>query len=198
MNSYWNERYREEEYAYGTSPNSFYAEQLLKLPVGEIVLPCEGEGRNAVFAAKNGWVTKAFDSSEEGLKKAKLLAKQNEVSISYEIADVIIIDFPKESTDVVALIYSHFPPEYRKNIHQKVIKWLKPGGQLILEAFNPKQLNNLSGGPKDESMLYTLEMLQDDFTDLSTQLLHFKTITLDEGKYHQGIADVVRYVGIKK
>jgi len=31
------------------------------------------------------------------------------------------------------------------------ISELKPGGKIILEAFNPDQLQNNSGGPKDRS-----------------------------------------------
>lgn len=198
MNNFWNERYIEKEFVYGTKPNLFLAEQLKKLPSGKIIFPCEGEGRNAVFAAQMGWVADAFDQSEEGLKKALLLAQQNHVSISYKIADALTVEYPAESFDAAALIYAHFPASTRKIIHQKTIKWLKPRGVLILEAFNPLQINNTSGGPKESSMLYTEEMLKEDFKFLKTELLCLQKITLNEGKYHQGVADVVRYIGIKK
>lgn len=197
MNNFWNERYLEKEFVYGTKPNLFLEEQLNKFPVGKIIFPCEGEGRNAVFAAQNGWQAEAFDLSEEGFKKALKLAQQNHVSISYKIADAFTVEYPKESFDVAALIFAHFPPSMRKTIHQKIVSWLKPGGVLILEAFNPLQINNTSGGPKEPSMLYTEEMLKEDFKPLKTQLLSLQKITLNEGKYHQGIADVVRYIGIK-
>jgi hypothetical protein len=75
--------------------------------------------------------------------------------------------------------------------------WLKPGGRIILEAFNPDQLQNTSGGPKELSMLYTADMLKADFEGLSTDILATLQIDLNEGKYHDGIADVIRYVGIK-
>jgi hypothetical protein len=79
-----------------------------------------------------------------------------------------------------------------------MLTWLKSGGLVILEAFNPLQINNNSGGPKDPSMLYTKEFLEDDFWPLSTQILHSAQIILDEGKYHQGMADVIRYIGQKE
>lgn len=197
MNNFWNERYIEKEFVYGTKPNLFLAEQMKNLPVGKIIFPCEGEGRNAVFAAQKGWQTEAFDLSEEGLKKALLLAHQNNVSISYQIADAAMVEYPAESFDVAALIYAHFPATIRKSIHQKIIRWLKPGGLLLLEAFNPLQINNTSGGPKEPSMLYTEEMLTADFKPLKTVLLTSMKTTLNEGKYHQGKADVIRYIGIK-
>jgi hypothetical protein len=57
MKEFWNERYSEKEYVYGESPNKYLKKQLLQLPTGKILFPCEGEGRNAVFAAANHWDT---------------------------------------------------------------------------------------------------------------------------------------------
>jgi hypothetical protein len=49
---------------------------LIKLPIGSILFPAEGEGRNAVFAAKLGWAVSAFDISNEGKNKGIKLAKK--------------------------------------------------------------------------------------------------------------------------
>src|SRR5687768_5721230 len=77
----WNERYSKHEFAYGEQPNNYLKEQLEKLDVGTILFPAEGEGRNAVFAAKLGWTVSAFDISVEGKNKALRLAKTNKVKI---------------------------------------------------------------------------------------------------------------------
>lgn len=70
MIDFWNERYAEKEYAYGIHPNQFLADSILKLPKhGKILFPAEGEGRNAVYAAKNGFEVTAFDLSSEGKRK---------------------------------------------------------------------------------------------------------------------------------
>jgi hypothetical protein len=50
----WNKRYRNSEFAYGEHPNNYLKGQLEKLPVGKILFPAEGEGRNAVYAATLG------------------------------------------------------------------------------------------------------------------------------------------------
>ncbi len=72
----WNKRYARTDFVYDTVPNEFFKQQLLKLTPGKILLPAEGEGRNAVFAAKKGWKVDAFDSSIEALKKAEKWAKK--------------------------------------------------------------------------------------------------------------------------
>ena len=198
MSNIWNERYAQKEFFYGEEPNVFFAEQLKKIKQGKIILPCEGEGRNAVYAASCGWEVEAFDSSEAGKLKAMQLASSKGLTISYKIEDATTISYPENSFDVVAFIFAHFPVAVRKQIHQKAIKWLKPDGKIILEAFNPKQLPNNSGGPKDLSMLYTEEILRDDFSDLKIELLQLQSTILKEGKHHDGMAEVIRFVGVKK
>jgi len=198
MSSFWNERYSQKEYVYGEEPNVFFSEQLDRLNVGTIILPCDGEGRNGVYAASKGWVVNAFDTSEEGRNKALLLANKQNVNLNYIIEDASTVDYQENSADVVAFIYSHLPDPIRKQIHAKAIAWLKPGGRIILEVFNPLQLNNNSGGPKDISMLYTEEILLEDFAELEVELLMRVQTELKEGKYHEGKADVIRYVGVKK
>ena len=198
MSSFWNERYNQKEYVYGEEPNVFFAEQIDKLKAGTIILPCEGEGRNAVYAASKGWIVNAFDMSIEGRNKALQLAEKQKVNLNYIIEDASLVNYQENSADVVAFIFSHLPEPIRKQIHARAITWLKPGGRIIIEVFNPLQLNNSSGGPKDITMLCTEEILLEDFGKLHIELLETLQIDLNEGKYHEGKADVIRFVGIKK
>ena len=196
-NSFWNERYSQREFVYGEAPNVFFAEELSKLMPGNIVLPCDGEGRNAVHAARQGWNVQAFDLSEAGKLKADHLALKYGTVIQFQIIDALLASYPENSVDVVALIYTHLPPMVRKTLHQNIIKWLKPGGKVILETFCPDQLKNNSGGPKDIDMLNSKEILSEDFKDLSINYLDYAKIQLSEGKYHEGPADVIRMIATK-
>lgn len=196
-NSFWNERYSQRDFVYGESPNVFFAEVLSSLKPGNIILPCDGEGRNAVFASTKGWNVQAFDLSEAGKLKADHLALKYGTVIQFQITDALLATYPENSADVVALIYTHLPPMVRETLHQNIIKWLKPGGKVILETFCPEQLKNSSGGPKDINMLYTKEVLSSDFKDLSIELLDYAQIELSEGKFHEGPADVIRMIATK-
>lgn len=194
MKDFWEERYKNQAFVYGESPNVFFAETLTTLTPGKIILPCDGEGRNAVFAAKMGWDTYAFDLSEAGKKKALMLASNAGVEVDFQVEDAMVINYPENQADVVALIYAHLPPLIRHALHKKVISWLKPGSKLILEAFNPLQLNNHSGGPKSIDMLYTVDMLEADFSALNIDYIDNVEIALTEGDFHNGKANVVRLV----
>lgn len=198
--SFWNQRYNQPEYAYGEDPNSFLKEALSKLTPGKILFVAEGEGRNAVFAAKLGWKVFAFDISEAGRQKAIQLAHKNKVSIAYEVGDALSFEWPEQHFDVVALIYSHLPAEKRKQLHFSIPPMLKKNGLVILEGFS---LNNLAysaenpniGGPKDPHLLFTLQLIESEFEGLEIQQLEEKLIALSEGKYHRGNACVIRYIG---
>src|SRR3954471_19317438 len=105
----WNERYRKNEFAYGEAPNNYLKEQLEKLNVGAILFPAEGEGRNAVYAARLGWKVSAFDISIEGKNKALRLAQANNVIIDYQVGDLQTLNYKPAQFDAIALIYAHFP-----------------------------------------------------------------------------------------
>jgi hypothetical protein len=107
------------------------------------------------------------------------------------------MEFENDSFDAAALIYAHISPEFRKMVHQKIMRSLKPGGYLILEGFNKNQVNNSSGGPKSVEMLYSVPMLEDDFKGLEISLLEEITENLDQGSFHQGEAAIIRLFGRK-
>lgn len=193
----WDERYSRESFVYGINPNAFFKEELLKLKVGRVLLPAEGEGRNAVFAAGQSWEVVAFDQSEQGRLKALELANKNQVDIDYEIAGFEDFISEKESFDCIALVYAHVSEDKRKHYHQLISKYLKPGGVLILEGFSKEQLSKKSGGPGQLGLLFSKENLLADFSGLETISLEEMDVELSEGEFHQGKASVIRYVGKK-
>lgn len=191
---FWDDRYSSGNYIYGTRPNLYFKEQLDKLEPGKLLLPAEGEGRNAIYAARAGWSVDAFDISEKGRKKAQELAKRNHVAINYYLSNYSDFDIRKEYYDVIGLIYAHLHSSKRRNIHKKLIRGLKSGDHIILEAFAKEQIDNDSGGPKDPEMLYDLEDLLQDFKELEVTEADTAEIDLQEGAHHEGTANVVRIV----
>ncbi len=196
MKDFWNERYGQMLYHYGKAPNVFFAHQLEKLPKGKILLPAEGEGRNAVFAAIKGWKVSAFDFSEEGHNKALKLAEEYEVEIDYQLIEASKFE-PNTSYDVVALIFAHFAGEERSVLFKNLEKALAPGGYLIMEVFSKNQLGRTSGGPKDIDLLYSKEEIKELFPSLDFIILEETKAELDEGDHHQGEAAVIRVVAQK-
>ena len=197
MDNFWNERFGNDDYVYGLAPNEFFKQELEALTPAKLLLPGEGEGRNAVFAAKQGWQVMAFDGSSEGKKKADKLASSNQVSVEYLVQTYDEITLPPESFDCMAFIYTHMPAGTRAGYHQKLASYLKPGGKLILEGFSKAQIHNNTGGPKNVDMLFSKEELQADFTDFTELNIEELETVLEEGSFHQGKATVIRLTATK-
>ena len=194
--SFWNERYGKKEFIYGTSPNKYFKQELDKLQPGIILIPAEGEGRNAVYAALQGWDVTAFDISEKGREKALHLAKDRKVSIQYDLTGVL--EFESETKfDVIGLSYAHFPADIRSKAHKHLLQFLKPGGVVIFEAFAKAQLGKISGGPKKKEMLFSIEEVREEFKELKFNYLEEETIHLNEGDFHKGKANVIRFIGFR-
>lgn len=199
----WNDRFSNPEFVYGELPNEYLKAQLDKVTPGKILFPAEGEGRNAVYAAKTGWTVTAFDISMEGQKKALRLAEKNNVVIDYTIEDIQRLPYAHAQFDVVALIFAHFPAAVKSAYHGILNYYLKKGGILIFEAFSKNHVQYNSngervGGPKDVNMLFSIAEIKSDFPDYEILELSEQVIELNEGPKHSGTGSVIRFTGRKK
>lgn len=194
---FWNERFAEPELVYGEAPNVWMKTCLDIRPPGRILFPAEGQGRNAIYAARLGWQVDAFDFSVTAQQRAMQQAKQLDVTINYQVHTVQEYHIPEQGYDAVGLCYVHLPLEVRTPFYEKLIQSLKPGGELFLEAFTHTQLAYASGGPRSEQLLFTADIIAREFTGLETIYLMEMDTILEEGAYHKGAAHVVRYVGRK-
>ncbi len=193
----WDERFSAEHYVYGKEPNQFFRDKIENLTPGRALFVGEGEGRNAVYAASKGWQADAVDISAEAKKKAEALGAEAGVKINFTVSDIAEFTPAENYYDLIVLIFFHVMPDLREKAHAKLVKALKPGGMVLLESYEKDQLKYNSGGPKKEDLLYSLEDVYTDFSDLDIIAFSKQIIRLDEGSLHQGEACVIRYIGQK-
>jgi len=203
MKKFWDQRYARKEFVYGKEPNRFFADELAKLDPGTILMPAEGEGRNAVFAATLGWKVEAFDISAEGKRKAEELAALNGVAINYQVSSLQEVRFEDYYFDAIGLVFAHFPSSIKSTFLIQLQQYLKPGGKVILEAFSKNQLafskvNPKAGGPKDLDLLYSVEEVSMIFSGFETEQISEIEVELEEGDFHVGKSSVIRFVGVKQ
>lgn len=194
----WDERYRGDGYYYGTEPNSFLTASKGHItPAGAVLCLAEGEGRNAVWLARQGFAVTAVEQSAYGLAKGRQLAAQYQVEVNWCQADLNHFEMGEAQWDGIISIFAHLPPQLRQQVHQRVVTALKPGGAMVLEAYNPAQLNYATGGPRDPQWLMTCERLRDELPGLHFELLHQLEREVIEGVGHTGLAAVVQMVARK-
>jgi 2-polyprenyl-3-methyl-5-hydroxy-6-metoxy-1,4-benzoquinol methylase len=209
----WDERYSAAEYVYGEEPNDFLvAARDAHLHSKEeepsavdcsrtCLLMADGEGRNGVYMAQQGFQVTSVDLSQEGLKKAQLLAAKHNVSITTvqaDLADYDLVGSNSEQWDVIVGISCHFPPSIRERVLAAIPGALKPGGYVIFECYTPEQLNYKTGGPSDPDMMYTAEIFDQAFQEMLEILTNEQLVrNVVEGKFHSGQGSVVQLVARK-
>ncbi|MRN38240.1 class I SAM-dependent methyltransferase [Neisseria sp. N95_16] len=198
MSSPWDQRYLGEEYVFGTEPNEFIRRIRPYLPSsGNALDLATGEGRNAVFLAECGLDTEGVDLSAVGLEKAAKLAAERGVNISLRQADLLGLDLPPQSHDVITSVFCHFTEPDRSRFSQRIIAALKPNGLFAGVFYHPNQIANGTGGPSDPAMLGTLEEMQAALDGLEWLIAEHRDHELNEGNRHVGMSSVVYLLGRK-
>ncbi len=197
-NSFWDERYAEPELAYGDAPNDFLREVASRIPAGGTVLClAEGQGRNAVYLAEQGFEVTAVDASKVGMERAQKLAQERGVKITTIAADLAEYPIDAGMWDGIVSIFGHLPPPLRARVHRDAVAGLRPGGVLILEAYTPRQLEFKTGGPPVTDLLMTLDVLRGELEGMQLEIARELDRDVHEGKYHAGRAAVVQILGVK-
>ena len=193
----WNKKYNANEYVYGIEPIPYFIEVLERYRPDNLLLPGEGEGRNAVYAAKKGVKVFAFDQSRTAYQKAQKLAKEHGVQIDYKVCDILESNYPRQYFQMIGIFYLHLPVEVRQKAHQHLLNFLAPGGVLVLEAFHKRNIGN-DFGPKTVEMLYDEITLKADFQSLVIEEYFENHYVFSHGcDDHRGQAELIRFCAIK-
>ena len=195
----WQERFSTPDYTFGKEPNEFLVRCRPLLPrSGNVLAVADGEGRNGVWLARQGLDVLSVDFSPAAQAKARALAAEAKVAITFVEADVHAWDYPAEAFDVVAEIFTQFStPTEREQKWAGMRRTLKRGGLLIVQGYTPKQLDYGTGGPKQVEQLYTREMLERAFDDFAEVNITVEERVLHEGAGHHGMSAVIGLTGRK-
>ena len=193
----WDERYSQEGWAFGTEANEFLKQQAHRIPEGQVLCLGEGEGRNSVFLAEQGYEVVGVDRSQVGLDKALALARERGVSVETVVSAIEDFDLAEGEWEGIVSVFFHLPRELRERVHRSVVRGLAPGGILILEAYTPRQLEFGTGGPPDIEKLMTLDLLRRELEGLDFLVAQEIEREVQEGRHHHGVGSVVQVVAVR-
>jgi 2-polyprenyl-3-methyl-5-hydroxy-6-metoxy-1,4-benzoquinol methylase len=196
----WNGRFEGDQFLFGIEPNEWLREHVSVWPSGaRILCVADGEGRNSVWLARQGFAVDAFDIAEVGVAKARRFAEQQGVTVNYGVADCDTYPWPQASVDGVAAIFIQFAdPVQRTRLFAHMTNSLKPGGILVLQGYTPKQLEYRTGGPPFVSHLYTPELLRAAFENLEILALREYEADVAEGTGHRGRSALIGLVARRR
>lgn len=191
----WDEEYNRDLYVYGTEPNNFLKAKFSSIPKGKVLCLAEGEGRNAVFLATQGYTVTAVDISPVAREKALKLAQENNVNIEFVCTNLQDYKLGEQKWDGIVSISCHLPPDIRKPLFSKVMRALKTEGVFFLEGYTPDQLAHGTGGPPMAEMMTTKETLTSELPGMHFEHLEELERILVEGINHTGVGSVVQAIG---
>jgi SAM-dependent methyltransferase len=193
----WEARFAVPDYAFGKEPNYFLKSCRSLLPrSGRTLAVADGEGRNGIWLAEQGLDVVSIDFSPSAQKKARALAAERQVAVTFIQTDVHAWAYPRSAFDVVVEIFTQF-----SSPSERAVKWtgmrraLKSGGLLILQGYTPKQLEYGTGGPKLRENLYTRPMLEAAFGDFRELKIVEEEREIYEGTSHGGMSAVINLTG---
>ena len=142
MENVYDERYDKEGYYWGLKPSLTCLEVLRLMPperpIRLLDIGC-GEGRNAVFFARNGYDVTAFDSSAVGVEKTRRLAEEINVGIDVFQADVNEHRLTEEFDVLFSTGVLHYiPQDLREDVFSNYREFTKPGGMNVFSVLVKK------------------------------------------------------------
>jgi SAM-dependent methyltransferase len=163
----WNERYAAQELLWGAEPNRFVEEELRDVPPRgrALDLAC-GEGRNAIWLAKLGWVVTAVDYSEVALERARRLAAGQHVDVEWVQADVTSFAPAAAAFQLVIVAYLQLPEAERRAVLAHAAAALGRGGILFMVGHALLNLTQGVGGPRQPEVLWEPAEIRQEVTGL--------------------------------
>jgi len=158
----WDRRYDRDDYVWHVAPNRFLPELVADLPHGRALDLACGEGRNAVWLARQGWAVTAVDFSAVGVAKGERLAADSGVTVEWVVGDVTAWTPPARGFDLVLVFYVQLPAPDRAAMLGHAARALAPGGRFVMVAHDRTNLTEGVGGPQDETVLPTPELVAAD------------------------------------
>lgn len=189
----WNARFEGKTFHYGRSPAAFVRDHMVGLGQGARVLTiAEGEGRNAVWLARQGYHVTAIEPTESGRAKALDLAARHDVKLDWWSESLDGFDWPDGSFDAALGCFFQFAaPDFRSRILAGLGRSVRSGGQVFLHGFSIRQMANSSGGPKIEEQLWSVPLILAAYPGWQVIRAQEYDAVLDEGPGHSGPAALV-------
>ncbi|MBM2837720.1 MAG: hypothetical protein HW415_345 [Deltaproteobacteria bacterium] len=161
-------------------PSRLLVDFIPSLPVGRALDIACGEGRNAIYLAREGFNVDAIDISDAALNKGRTAA--GGLKINFIAADLEAFQIPGNSYDLI-INFNYL----QRSIVSEIKRGLKDGGYIIFETYTLEQQQ--FGSPRNPEFLLKPNELLSMFKDL--HIIYYREGVVEEGGRKKGIASLV-------
>jgi SAM-dependent methyltransferase len=161
--STWDRRYEGSDLVWSAEPNIFLPPLIEGVAPGSALDVGCGEGRNAIWLARQGWDVAAFDFSAVGIDKATEYA--GDTHVEWIVADATSFE-PTKKFDLVVIFYLHLPTVPFTQAFTHAVDALGPGGTLFAVGHALANIEHGVGGPPYPEILWTVDEIAPLLTGL--------------------------------
>jgi len=177
---WWDDRYRSADQLWSGQPNPQLVVQAGGLVPGDALDVGCGEGADAIWLARRGWIVTAIDISAVALERAAAHARASgrEVAsrVRWQREDLLTCAPAADDFDLVSAQFMHVPEPELSALHRRLAAAVRTGGTLLLVLHHPEDIHANVGRPDLPGMFPRVE-------DLAARL--------DPGQWDVVVADVV-------
>jgi len=190
----WDARYSERDGAmWSGRPNGRLVAEVADLNPGRALDVGCGEGADAIWLARRGWMVTAIDISDVAVCRAREAAERARTAVELICGDALQTALPADSFDLVSMQYPALPKAAGQAAVQTLLGTVRPGGLLLavyhdLDDVHREHMKSQGFDPADYVGADDLaQVLGDDFT----VELHAVEPRIDPPPGSPHVADVV-------
>jgi SAM-dependent methyltransferase len=174
--AYWDDRYGGHRHVWSGQPNPYLVSETAELTPGRAIDVGCGEGGDAIWLARQGWQVTGADVSPVGLERAAHNADTAGAEIAQRIAwrqvDLFADEWmPLGSYELVSSQYLHLPPDLRAQSMQRLADAVAPGGDLLVAAHHPSDLEIPGLRPHVPELFCTADELAAHLDDADWEII---------------------------
>lgn len=128
----WNEFFTADKPRFNLAPNAFLIQIAERRTPGTALDAAMGQGRNALWLARQGWQVTGFDPADQALDVARRAAAALGLTLNAVNARFETFEFGENRWDLIVLSYAGCTG----GVVAQVEKSLRPGGVVVIEAFH--------------------------------------------------------------
>ncbi len=128
----WDARYSERGGAmWSGRPNGRLVAEVADIAPGRALDVGCGEGADAIWLARRGWMVTAIDISDVAVSRAREAAERAGVVVEWVCGDALQTPFPAHSFDLVSMQYPAVPKAAGEAAVRTLLDTVRPGGLLL-------------------------------------------------------------------
>ncbi|WP_304455038.1 bifunctional 2-polyprenyl-6-hydroxyphenol methylase/3-demethylubiquinol 3-O-methyltransferase UbiG [Nocardiopsis sp. YSL2] len=134
---YWDEKYGRRERLFSGSPNGVLVTEAAGLEPGQALDAGCGEGADALWLARHGWLVTAVDISLVALARAREATGDLADRVAWARADLTAVPPPARAFDLVSIQYFPLPKQPDHTALHGLLAAVAPGGTLLVVGHGP-------------------------------------------------------------